>query len=135
MPDFQEYHASRGVRDAKVLRHRLSRDPHNPVAAVHHQRDRIPLAPGDLAIDQEILQFPHARRPERPEAIEGGCARLAGTRRASIVKQIEDLWDDGEAYGAMARAGNPFGDGRASDRIVDLLQGALEGGERRREAV
>jgi len=72
---------------------------------------------------------------ERPEAIESGCARLAGTRRVSIVKQIEDLWEDGEAYAAMARAGNPFGDGQASDRIVDLLQGALEGGERRREAV
>jgi UDP-N-acetylglucosamine 2-epimerase (non-hydrolysing) len=71
---------------------------------------------------------------ERPEAIEAGCARLAGTRRASIVGQIEKLWDDQDAYAAMARAGNPFGDGQASGRIVDVLQGALEG-ERRREAV
>ncbi|WNL44638.1 UDP-N-acetylglucosamine 2-epimerase (non-hydrolyzing) [Dyella sp. BiH032] len=72
---------------------------------------------------------------ERPEAIEAGCARLAGTRRASIVGQIEQLWEDHAAYAAMAHAGNPFGDGRASERIVDRLQGALESSERRREAV
>jgi UDP-N-acetylglucosamine 2-epimerase (non-hydrolysing) len=72
---------------------------------------------------------------ERPEAVEAGCARLAGTRRASIVGQIEALWEDAEAYAAMARAGNPFGDGLASGRIVETLQEALEGGARRREAV
>lgn len=71
---------------------------------------------------------------ERPEAIEAGCARLAGTRRASIVKQIEDLWLDSEAYLSMARAGNPFGDGRASGQIVDLLENVLAGDERQREA-
>jgi UDP-N-acetylglucosamine 2-epimerase (non-hydrolysing) len=72
---------------------------------------------------------------ERPEAIEVGCARLAGTRRVSIVKHIEQLWQDQDAYLSMARAGNPFGDGRASARIVDLLQNALAGGECQREAI
>ncbi|MFC4763597.1 non-hydrolyzing UDP-N-acetylglucosamine 2-epimerase [Dyella koreensis] len=71
---------------------------------------------------------------ERPEAIEAGCARLAGTRRASIVKQIEELWTDSDAYASMARAGNPFGDGRACIRIVDLLQKELAHEERQREA-
>ena len=71
---------------------------------------------------------------ERPEAIEAGCARLAGTRRASIVNQVEQLWVDQAAYLSMAHAGNPFGDGRASDRIADLLQSELAVGERRREA-
>ncbi|HUB91692.1 MAG TPA: UDP-N-acetylglucosamine 2-epimerase (non-hydrolyzing) [Dyella sp.] len=71
---------------------------------------------------------------ERPEAIEAGCARLAGTRRASIVQQIEALWSDTDAYNAMAHAGNPFGNGTASVRVTDLLRGALAGNERRREA-
>lgn len=72
---------------------------------------------------------------ERPEAIEAGCARLAGTQRASIVRQIEELWSDPAAYQSMARAGNPFGDGQASIRIVELLQGALACGERLRAAI
>lgn len=72
---------------------------------------------------------------ERPEAIEAGCAQLAGTRRASIVNHVEHLWADPEAYSAMAHAGNPFGDGHACDRIVDFLRDALIGGERQREAV
>ncbi|WP_266172025.1 non-hydrolyzing UDP-N-acetylglucosamine 2-epimerase [Dyella subtropica] len=71
---------------------------------------------------------------ERPEAIEAGCARLAGTRRASIVKQIEELWSNPNAYLSMARADNPFGDGRASIRIADLLQNALACSEGQRVA-
>lgn len=71
---------------------------------------------------------------ERPEAIEAGCARLAGTQRASIVGQIEELWSDPVAYRSMARAGNPFGDGQASVRITDLLQNALACGQRLRAA-
>ena len=66
---------------------------------------------------------------ERPEAIEAGCARLAGTQRASIVEQIEELWRDHGAYLSMARAGNPFGDGKACERIVDVLRDALESDE------
>jgi UDP-N-acetylglucosamine 2-epimerase (non-hydrolysing) len=72
---------------------------------------------------------------ERPEAIDAGCARLAGTRRSTIVQEIEALWSDEDAYRAMARAGNPFGDGRASERVVDLLRDALTGKERQREVV
>jgi UDP-N-acetylglucosamine 2-epimerase (non-hydrolysing) len=72
---------------------------------------------------------------ERPEAIEAGCARLAGTRRGSIVSQVERLWNDSSAYEAMAHAGNPFGDGHACDRIVDFLHDALMGDERQRAAV
>jgi UDP-N-acetylglucosamine 2-epimerase (non-hydrolysing) len=72
---------------------------------------------------------------ERPEAIEAGCARLAGMRRASIVQQIEVLWSDADAYGAMSHAGNPFGNGTASARVVDQLRRALISDERRRQAI
>lgn len=62
---------------------------------------------------------------ERPEAMMAGCARLAGTRRANIVAEVEALWDDAQAYRRMQQAGNPFGDGHACERIADVLQRAL----------
>jgi UDP-N-acetylglucosamine 2-epimerase (non-hydrolysing) len=58
---------------------------------------------------------------ERPEAIEAGTARLVGTDRARIVAEAERLLHDQEAYRAMAQAGSPFGDGRAAERIVNIL--------------
>ena len=58
---------------------------------------------------------------ERPEGVEAGTAKLVGTDPAAIVTEISTLLDDREAYEAMARAHNPFGDGRSSARIVELL--------------
>lgn len=58
---------------------------------------------------------------ERPEAISAGTARLVGTETASIVSAVEHLLDDSAAYQHMAQAHNPFGDGQASQRIVDAL--------------
>jgi UDP-N-acetylglucosamine 2-epimerase (non-hydrolysing) len=59
---------------------------------------------------------------ERPEAIEAGCARLVGTTRHAIVAEVERLWNDETAYRRMQRAGNPFGDGLASQRTVTTLE-------------
>ena len=58
---------------------------------------------------------------ERPEGVEAGTARLVGTDRAKIVAEVERLLDDAEAYKAMSQAHNPYGDGQASDRIVEAL--------------
>jgi UDP-N-acetylglucosamine 2-epimerase (non-hydrolysing) len=58
---------------------------------------------------------------ERPEALEAGTALLAGTGRQSIVKTASRLLQDGAAYSSMARAANPYGDGRASERIRDII--------------
>jgi UDP-N-acetylglucosamine 2-epimerase (non-hydrolysing) len=58
---------------------------------------------------------------ERPEGIEAGTARLVGTDADRIVAETTRLLDDPAAYEAMARAHNPFGDGKATRRIVDLL--------------
>ena len=58
---------------------------------------------------------------ERPEAIEAGAARLVGTDRAAIVAAVEELRADPGAYDRLARAVNPFGDGRAADRIARAL--------------
>lgn len=58
---------------------------------------------------------------ERPEAVAAGTAKLVGTHTATIVSEANRLLDDSAAHQAMARAVNPFGDGRASERIVQIL--------------
>jgi len=58
---------------------------------------------------------------ERPEGVAAGTARLVGTDEDAIVSEIFTLLDDKAAYEAMARAHNPFGDGRSAARIVELL--------------
>lgn len=58
---------------------------------------------------------------ERPEGVTAGTARLVGTDVARIVTEIFSLLDDKAAYEAMARAHNPFGDGHAARRIVELI--------------
>ena len=58
---------------------------------------------------------------ERPEGVMAGTAKLVGTSPAHIVSEIFSLLDDKEAYEAMARAHNPFGDGHAAQAITELL--------------
>lgn len=58
---------------------------------------------------------------ERPEGIAAGTARLVGTDKNRIVSEIFSLLDDEAAYNAMARSHNPFGDGRAADRIAEIV--------------
>lgn len=58
---------------------------------------------------------------ERPECVESGCAKLVGVDREMITAAANALLDDPAAHAAMAQASNPFGDGRASQRIVDVL--------------
>ena len=60
---------------------------------------------------------------ERPEAVEAGTARLVGTDPDRIVAEAGRLLTDDEAWAAMSRAHNPFGDGRAAERIADALEG------------
>lgn len=59
---------------------------------------------------------------ERPEAVEAGTAKLVGTERERIVCETTRLLDDGECYRRMSRAHNPFGDGRASERIAEAMR-------------
>lgn len=56
---------------------------------------------------------------ERPEAIEGGTARLVGTDQAKIVHSVVEILDDPEIRRSMAEARNPYGDGDAATRIVE----------------
>ncbi len=58
---------------------------------------------------------------ERPEAIEFGTLKLAGTEYKNIYNLTKMLLDDKEEYEKMANATNPYGDGYASERIRDSL--------------
>ncbi|MGB0561375.1 MAG: non-hydrolyzing UDP-N-acetylglucosamine 2-epimerase [Spirulinaceae cyanobacterium] len=62
---------------------------------------------------------------ERPEAVEAGTARLIGTATDSIVQAATNLLQDAAAYQTMANAVNPFGDGRAAERIAAAVQAYL----------
>ena len=58
---------------------------------------------------------------ERPEGVAAGTAKLVGTDQTLIVSELTKLLDDQDAYNAMSRAHNPYGDGKTSARIVEAL--------------
>lgn len=59
---------------------------------------------------------------ERPEGIAAGVVRLVGTGQQALVGEASRLLSDAEAHRAMAKATNPYGDGRATDRILQALR-------------
>jgi len=59
---------------------------------------------------------------ERPEGIKAGTLRLVGTEEEVIYRHFKQLLVDKDAYAAMAKASNPYGDGLASRRIADILE-------------
>ena len=67
---------------------------------------------------------------ERPEAVHAGTVKLIGTDRTMIVGEATRLLDDADAYVAMSRAVNPYGDGRAAERSVAAIAQLLGVGTR-----
>jgi len=63
---------------------------------------------------------------ERPEGIKAGTAKLVGTNTEKIFSETLKLLENKRSYQAMARAVNPYGDGKASDRIIAILSRELE---------
>ncbi|OAN66746.1 UDP-N-acetylglucosamine 2-epimerase [Sphingomonas sp. TDK1] len=63
---------------------------------------------------------------ERPEGVAAGTARLVGTDTDRIVREVRRLLDEPEAYAAMARAHNPFGDGHAAERIAAIIRAGFD---------
>ncbi|MEH1829949.1 MAG: UDP-N-acetylglucosamine 2-epimerase (non-hydrolyzing) [Nostoc sp.] len=62
---------------------------------------------------------------ERPEAVTAGTAKLVGTTSENIFAAASELLSDSDAYEAMANAINPFGDGHAAERILQIVQNYL----------
>ncbi|MGF6754863.1 non-hydrolyzing UDP-N-acetylglucosamine 2-epimerase [Paraburkholderia sp. GAS42] len=63
---------------------------------------------------------------ERPEAVAAGTVRLVGADRSKIISEAQSLLDDADAYERMAHAHNPYGDGMAARRIVEILAREIE---------
>ena len=59
---------------------------------------------------------------ERPEALEAGTVKLVGTDYDKIVAEVSQLLDDAAYYDAMSKAVNPYGDGKACERIVNFIK-------------
>ena len=74
-------------------------------------------------------EAPHLGKPvlvlrgvtERPEAVEAGTVKLVGTNKDMILKEANALLNDEAYYAKMSKAVNPYGDGKASERIVDAI--------------
>ena len=61
---------------------------------------------------------------ERPEAVEAGTVKLVGTHTETIIKEAQKLLDDTTEYEKMSKAHNPYGDGKACERIVNFIKEA-----------
>ena len=61
------------------------------------------------------------RETERPEAIAAGTAKLVGVEQEEILREANALLHSEAAYAGMAKAVNPYGDGQASERIVQAI--------------
>ena len=64
---------------------------------------------------------------ERPEAVEAGTVKVVGVDEAVIYQEAKILLDNQEAYDSMAHAVNPYGDGHACERIVNILWSEMNG--------
>ena len=62
---------------------------------------------------------------ERPEALVAGTVELVGTNRELIVKKVSQLLEDKSHYAKMSEASNPYGDGKACERIIDFLKNEI----------
>ena len=62
---------------------------------------------------------------ERPEALKSGTVHLVGTNHDLTVNEVSTLLDDAVAYEKMSKAVNPYGDGKACNRIVRALNGEI----------
>ncbi|MCX7704071.1 MAG: UDP-N-acetylglucosamine 2-epimerase (non-hydrolyzing) [Planctomycetota bacterium] len=59
---------------------------------------------------------------ERPEAVEAGCAKVIGTDTERIFSETQKLLNDSVEHSKMASGSNPFGDGKASERIINTIE-------------
>lgn len=64
-------------------------------------------------------------KTERPEAVEAGMAKLVGTDKDRIIMEIQRLLDDRKTDKKLTNALNPYGDGKAAERVVSILEKVL----------
>lgn len=97
------------------------------VLDMHNMMSRCFMVMTDSGGIQE--EAPHFGKPvlvlrtetERPEAVEAGTVKVVGVDSDMIYKEAKLLFDNAEEYTKMAQAVNPYGDGHASERIIEAL--------------
>ena len=72
------------------------------------------------SLDKPVLVMRNTT--ERPEAIEAGSVKLVGVGKKNIVSQAQILLDDDGTYQKMSRSRSPYGDGKASVKIVEFIK-------------
>jgi UDP-N-acetylglucosamine 2-epimerase (non-hydrolysing) len=102
--------------------------PFDYVELVRHQRRSRLILTDSGGIQEEAPTFGTPvlvlrRTTERPEGVDAGVARLVGTDRETIVAETTLLLEDAQARAAMTGQANPYGDGRAAERIAHILAG------------
>ena len=96
------------------------REMHNLMARCHLvMTDSGGLQEEAPALGKPVLVL--RKETERPEAVEAGTVRLAGVEEETIFQMASRLLSDRTEYEKMARAANPYGDGRACSRIADAI--------------
>ena len=109
-----------GIENVKLI------DPID-VLDMHNLLSRCYMVMTDSGGIQE--EAPHFGKPvlvlrtetERPEAVEAGTVKVVGTDEDVICREARELLDNPDSYEKMAKAVNPYGDGHASERIVEAL--------------
>ena len=125
-------HLSPAVRDTifPILKEQdrlVLMDPIDYFEAVHFMKASYLLLTDSGGIQEE---GPALGKPvlvlrdttERPEGVRAGTVRLIGTNRDRILQETSELLQDPVAYSRMAAAVNPYGDGKACDRILEALE-------------
>ena len=59
---------------------------------------------------------------ERPEAVEAGTVKLVGTNKETIINEAQKLLENQEEYNKMSKAHNPYGDGKACEKVVEFIK-------------
>lgn len=62
------------------------------------------------------------KETERPEGVEAGTLKIVGTNTQNVIQEIENLLFDEKEYQKMSEAENPYGDGKASQRIIKIIE-------------
>lgn len=125
-PNVQEP-VNRHLRDLPNV-HLLAPQDYEPFVYLMNQATVILTDSGGIQEEAPSLGKPvlvMRDTTERPEAVDAGTVKLVGTDSAAIVREVGRLLDDSAAYQAMSRAHNPYGDGKACQRIIDVLQKEL----------
>ena len=109
-----------GLPNVHLIEPLLADEMHNLMA----RSDLVLTDSGGLQEEAPALGKPVLvlrRETERPEAVEAGTVKIAGTETQTIVELAAELIEDPAAYEKMAHAVNPYGDGQACRRIVDAI--------------